>query len=61
MMFYVTVSFLMPNARVAIRHLITNVMVDDVRTRVKGFRVLVSEGQVQLAMHAILLAEPSNP
>ena len=60
MMFFVTVSYLMPNARIAIRHLNTHVTVDGVRTRVKGFRVLVTEGTEQIAIHAILLAEPLN-
>ena len=55
--FFVTVTHLMPRARVAIRHLKTHVNVDNVKTRVKGFRILVSEGKMQLAIHALMLTE----
>ena len=50
----------MPKARVAVRHVLTEVNIDGVNTRVKGFRILVAEGNNQLAMHAIMLTEPNT-
>ena len=59
--FYATMAYLLPKARIAIRHLCTIVVVDNIRTRVKGFRIVVLKGQIQLAFHAIMLAEPCQP
>ena len=57
-MFYMTSRILMKNSRIAIKHITDNVNVDNVPNRVTGFRILISEGQTQLAMHALLLVEP---
>ena len=52
--------YLLPRAIVAIRHLFTEVTVDGDKMQVKGFRVLVNAGEIQFAIHAIILAEPKN-
>ena len=54
---FVTMTYLMPKARMAIRHFFTHVNVDNERTRVKGFRIRISEGPSELAMNAIMLSE----
>ena len=46
-----------PNAKLAIRHLFTETVVDNEKMKVKGFRILVNDGQIQFAIHAIMLAE----
>ena len=51
--------YLMPEAKIAIRHLLTVLKVDQVDTRVKGFRILINERNLHFAMHAIILTEPA--
>ena len=57
-MFFVTVKYLMPKAVIIIRHIMETVTVNRVDTRVKGFRILLSQNDIQWAIHAVLLADP---
>ena len=49
---------MMPKAKIAVRHVMDTVMVNQVRTRVKGFRILLSQKEIQWAIHAVMLADP---
>ena len=48
----------MPKAVIIIRHIMETVTVNRVDTRVKGFRILLSQNDIQWAIHAVLLADP---
>ena len=56
-MFFLTTHYMMPKSRIAIKHLSDTLDVEQVKTEVTGFRVLVSENSTQVAMHAVLLTE----
>ena len=57
-MFYVTVKYMMPKARIVLRHIMETVSVNHIDTRVKGFRIFLSQNELQWAIHAVLLADP---
>ena len=56
-MFYVTVKFLMPKARIVARHVLESVLVEGKRTNIKGFRVILSQDNTQWAIHAVMMAD----
>ena len=47
----------MPTARIAIRHLDDETEMDGKTTRVKGFRILVTQPNIQWAVFAIYLTD----
>ena len=57
-MFYITVKFLMPKARVVVRHVMEKIPVNGVSTRIKGFRIVCSQEDIQWAIYAVMLADP---
>ena len=52
-MFYLTVSYLMPNARIAIRQICKKTDNDE---QIRGFKILLSQNDVNWAVAAILLS-----
>lgn len=52
-MFYLTVSYLMPNARIAIRQICKKT---DNNEHIRGFKILLSQNDVNWAVAAILLS-----
>lgn len=57
-MFYVTVKYMMPKSRVVIRHIMQNLTVNETVTRVKGFKILLSQKELQWAIHAVMFTDP---
>lgn len=57
-MFYLTVHCLLPQSRVAVRHLSDIIEVDNIKTHVRGFRVLVEQAKTRWAVYAVLMTEP---
>ena len=45
---------MMPRAKIAVRHLEEIVEFDNEKTKVKGFRILVTQDEVKWAVYAVL-------
>ena len=54
--FYITVNYLLPKSRIAIRQFDDRKTIDGKINRVKGFRIIASQGCLQWAVFAYLLA-----
>ena len=57
-MYYVTVKYLMPKATVVARHICEIIQRGDQKTKVKGFKLVLTQENLQWAIHAVMMADP---
>ena len=51
---------MLPNARIAVRHIHEEVEFDSLKTKVAGFRILVTHHDLSWAVYAVLLEDDEN-
>lgn len=50
----------MPKATVVARHILETIQTGDHKTKVKGFRLVLSQDNLQWAIHAVMWADTVN-